>query len=89
MKDHISASTHVEMPRETNSILVGDEVTYSELEELFQSDDNESDFEGFPSPDLETLFQSDDEESDFEGFYFPDLGALFTRDSDDEEFLGF
>ena len=39
-----------------------------ELEELFQSDNEESDFEGFEITNMNDIFLSDSENEDFLGF---------------------
>ena len=45
------------------------ETAHQELRDLFQTDDDESDFEGFNTPDLNNLFlDSDSEDNEFLGF---------------------
>ena len=89
LKAHILTSTYVETPSESNAVYDSNEVRYRELEALFQSVDEESDFEGFNYTDLETLFQSDDDESDFEGFDSSGFGALFQSNTNKFGFVGF
>ena len=89
MKEHILNITFAEPPQETNSLLNNDEITYIELEQLFQSDDEEDIFEGFETS-LNTIFQTDDEDAVFEGFQ-TSLNTLFLSDveNENEDFQGF
>ena len=89
LKEHILSSTYVEMPPEINTVPDGDGSAHIELEELFNTDDENFEFEGFVCLELEELFLSDDEESDFEGFEISNINDIFLTDSEDEEFLGF
>ena len=89
MKEHILTSTFVERTPSPNVLLNENEIAYLELEELFQSDDDASIFEGFDTPDLNTLFHSDSETDEFLGFDTPDLTTLFHSDSENDEFFGF
>ena len=48
---------------------VSENVSQPELSELFLTDNDESDFDGFDTtPDLDTLFLSENETEDFMGF---------------------
>ena len=92
LKKHILTTTYVDMPQGSNSSLEDDDVEYRELEELFLSDDDESEFKGFDSADsidLEMLFHSDEDTSDFEGFLSSELGEIFHSASDESDFEGF
>ena len=89
MKEHILTSTFVERTPSPNVLLNENEIAYLELEELFQSDDDASIFEGFDTPDLNTLFHSDSETDEFLGFDTTDLTTLFHSDSENDEFFGF
>ena len=92
LKKHILTTTYVDMPQGSNSSLEDDDVEYRELEELFLSDDDESEFKGFDSADsidLEMLFHSDEDTSNFEGFLSSELGEIFHSASDESDFEGF
>ena len=77
------------MPPEIDSVSNRAESAYLELEELFETDDEDCAFEGFVCLELEELFQTDDEESDFEGFEITNVNDVFLTDSENEDFLGF
>ena len=89
LKGHIVSSIYVEMPPEINSVSDRAESAYLEVEELFETDDEDCAFEGFICLELEELFQTDDEESDFEGFEITNVNDVFLTDSENEDFLGF
>ena len=94
IKEHILNNIHAELPHERNSSSDAEDHAYHELEELFQTDDEDSVFYGFSSSqsahqELELIFQSDDEESIFEGFEISRLSTLFQSEDENEEFLGF
>ena len=90
VKDHILANIYAELPSDHN-FLDREDITYIELEELFQTDD-ESEFYGFDI-ELEELFQTDDD-SEFYGFDISEnahleLRELFQSDDEESDFDGF
>ena len=93
LKEHILTSTFQEMAPVRTSLLDRDDIARIELNELFQSDDEENEFFGFENPNIELneLFLSDSDENDFLGFNTSkdDLQEIFLTDSETEEFLGF
>ena len=88
MKDHILANIFVELSPVTNSLLENEESASIELEDLFQTDDEEYIFEGFDTS-LNTIFKTDDDDVIFEGFE-TSLNTLLQSDSEEnEDFHGF
>ena len=68
VKEHKLTTTFVQLPPVPESPPSTNGLMYTELAALFQSDGEESDFEGFDTPDLNTLFLSESEDEDFLGF---------------------
>ena len=92
-KEHKLTTTFQEMPPKSSSIFDLDDAQFIDLNNLFQSDDEE-DFLGFENslPELNEIFLSDDESDDFLGFKSAeknDLNMIFLTDSESEEFFGF